>query len=183
MQLCIILFALSLKLDEQYFDEMINKTGAHIRLNKYPEQKTPPISGQLRSGAHTDYGTLTILFAEDTPGGLQVMDKRGNWIDVHPQSGSFIVNIGDSMARWTNDTWVSTLHRVVNPPPEDSLQERLSVAYFHAPNYDTEICCLESCKDQKRPPKYESIHYAPYYIEKLMKSRQAVSGKTVSASR
>ena len=169
------MFALALDMDEHYFDAKIDKTGAHIRLNKYPPQLTPPVPGQLRCGAHSDYGTLTILYGEDTPGGLQVMGSNGVWLDVHPQPDAFVVNIGDSMARWTNDRWVSTIHRVVNPSLEHSSTERLSVAFFHAANYDTEIRCLESCQSHGKPPKYESIHYAAYYIEKLMKSRQTMN--------
>ena len=165
-------FALALDLDEGYFNDKIDRTGAHMRLNKYPAQIVPPEPGQLRSGAHTDYGTLTILYGEDTPGGLQAMGPDGEWIDIHPAPGSFIVNIGDSMARWTNDRWISTLHRVVNPPREHAASERLSVAFFHATNYDTEISCLESCAVPGKPPKYEPTHYAAYYIDKLMKSRQ-----------
>jgi isopenicillin N synthase-like dioxygenase len=167
-------FALALDLDESYFDNKVDRTGAHMRLNKYPAQNTPPKPGQLRSGAHTDYGTLTILYGEDTPGGLQVMGPGGDWIDIHPAPGTFIVNIGDSMARWTNDRWVSTLHRVVNPPRDHSASERLSVAFFHATNYDAEIKCLESCQIPGEPPKYEPTYYAAYYIDKLMKSRQTV---------
>jgi isopenicillin N synthase-like dioxygenase len=166
------IFALALDLDESYFDTKIDRTGAHMRLNKYPAQDTPPKPGQLRSGAHTDYGTLTILYGEDTPGGLQVMGNDGEWADVHPAKDSFIVNIGDSMARWTNDRWISTLHRVVNPPREHAAAERLSVAYFHATNYDAEIKCLESCLAPGENSKYEPTFYAAYYIDKLMKSRQ-----------
>lgn len=169
------IFALALDLDEDYFDNKIDRTGAHMRLNKYPAQKAPPKPGQLRSGAHTDYGTLTILYGEDTPGGLQVMGNDGNWIDVRAAPGTFIVNIGDSMARWTNDRWVSTLHRVVNPPREHADSERLSVAYFHAANYDAEIKCLESCLAPGETPKYEPTFYAAYYIDKLMKSRQTAA--------
>jgi isopenicillin N synthase-like dioxygenase len=167
-------FALALDLDESYFDPKIDRTGAHMRLNKYPAQQTPPVPGQLRSGAHTDYGTLTILYGEDTPGGLQVMGPDGNWIDVHAPPGTFVVNIGDSMARWTNDRWVSTLHRVINPPREHADAERLSVAFFHASNYDTEIKCLEGCLAPGETPRYEPTFYAAYYIDKLMKSRQTV---------
>lgn len=165
-------FALALDLDEGFFDDKVDRTGAHIRLNKYPAQENPPEPGQLRCGAHTDYGTLTILYGEDTPGGLQVRGIDGDWIDIHPEPGSFVVNIGDSMARWTNDRWVSTLHRVVNPPREHAASQRLSAAFFHAANYDTEIRCLESCQAPGTPPKYEPTYYAAYYIDKLMKSRQ-----------
>ena len=170
------LFAVALEINPDYFDDKINKTGAHMRLNKYPPQETAPVPGQLRSGAHTDYGTLTILYGEDTPGGLQVMGSDGNWFDVHPKPGTFIVNIGDCMARWTNDRWKSTLHRVVNPPRSEAQSERLSVAYFHSTNYDAEIKCLETCQSKSNPPKYEPIHYASYYIEKLMQSRQTLNG-------
>lgn len=172
------IFALALDLSEDYFDNKIDRTGAHMRLNKYPAQITPPEPGQLRSGAHTDYGSVTILYGEDTPGGLQAMGPDGDWIDVHPPHGSFVVNIGDSMARWTNDRWVSTLHRVVNPPREHAQSERLSVAFFHAPNYDAEIRCLESCRIPGEPPKYDPIYFAAYYIDKLMKSRQTVQDST-----
>ena len=170
-------FALALDLEEEFFDHKVDRTIAHIRLNKYPAQEKAPEPGQLRSGAHTDYGTLTILYGEDTPGGLQARGPDGGWIDVHPEPGSFVVNIGDSMARWTNGRWVSTLHRVVNPPREHAGAERLSAAFFHQPNYDAEIRCLESCQDSGNPPKYEPTFYAAYYIDKLMKSRQTVAAE------
>ena len=168
------LFALTLNLDEKFFVNKINKTGAHMRLNKYPVQTTPPLKGQLRSGAHTDYGTLTILYGEDNPGGLQVKFPDNKWYDVHPEPNAFVINIGDCMARWTNDRWKSTLHRVTNPPSELANSERLSVAFFHSTNYDAEIKCLESCTCFDNPSKYAPMHYAAYYIDKLMKSRQTV---------
>lgn len=167
-------FALALDLDETFFVDKISKTGSHMRLNKYPAQTTPPVPGQLRSGAHTDYGTLTILYGEDSPGGLQVMLPDNKWHDIHPEPEAFVINIGDCMARWTNDRWRSTLHRVNNPPSELANNERLSVAFFHSTNYDAEIKCLESCKSSTNTSKHDPIHYAAYYIDKLMKSRQTV---------
>src|SRR3974390_566150 len=85
-------------------------------------QNRPP--GQARSGAHTDYGALTILLAEKAPGGLQVKLRNGGWVDVEPRPNSFIINIGDLMAMWTNDHWVSNLHRVVNPPADTAQSTR-----------------------------------------------------------
>ena len=95
-------------------------------------QPETPLPGQIRAGAHTDYGTLTILYGKDKPGGLQAFSPEGKWIDVRPPPGAFVVNIGDMMARWTNDRWVSTLHRVVNPPRSEDRAERLSIAFFHS---------------------------------------------------
>ena len=91
----------------------------------------------MRAGAHSDYGSLTILLATAGAGGLQVRDGHGTWIDVEPVPNTFIVNLGDLMAQWTNDRWVSTLHRVANPPPDRRAgSRRASIAFFHQPNHD-----------------------------------------------
>ena len=112
----------------------------------YPEQKIAPLPGQLRAAAHTDYGTVTILKPGDTVGGLQVADSDGNWHDVPMIPGSFVINQGDLMARWTNDRWLSTLHRVANPPEEaKGGSRRLSIVFFHHPNYDATVSCLPTC--------------------------------------
>ena len=111
--------------------------------------------GQLRAGAHSDYGSLTILKAEANPGGLQVYNKAGEWVDVPIVPDCFVVNIGDLMARWTNDRWVSTLHRVINPPREHALgSRRQSLVFFHNPNYDADISCLPTCIAAGEPPRY-----------------------------
>ena len=164
-------FALALDLREDFFDDKIADTISHIRFNKYPAQLEPPLPGQLRAGAHTDYGTLTILYGEDTPGGLQVINRQGHWVDVHPAPGSFVINLGDLMARWTNDRWVSTLHRVVNPPRQFADRERLSIAFFHAPSYDAEIKCVDTCQGPGNPPKYEPLTYGEYRLDKTLKTR------------
>ena len=87
-----------------------------MRLNYYPAQAVPPAPGQLRASAHTDYGGFTILSGEDVPGGLQVRTRDDRWVDVPTSPTTFVVNIGDLLMRWTNDRWLSNLHRVVNPP-------------------------------------------------------------------
>jgi len=75
-----------------------------------------------------------------------VQNKDGAWIDVPTLPGTFIVNLGDLMAEWTNDRWVSTLHRVINPPRDKAIgSRRLSMAFFHQPNYDAVIECLPTC--------------------------------------
>ena len=144
-------FAIALGIDERWFDDKIARSISHIRFNKYMAQKEAPLPGQLRAGAHTDYGTLTILYGEDRPGGLQAFSPDGEWIDVRPPPGAFVVNIGDMMARWTNDRWVSTLHRVVNPPRSEDRAERLSIAFFHQPGHDIEIRCIDTCHGPGNP--------------------------------
>jgi isopenicillin N synthase-like dioxygenase len=137
------IFALALKLPEHYFDDKINHHISRLRVRNYPAQTVAPAPGQIRAGAHSDYGSLTLLATEDKPGGLQVCNAEGSWRDVPVVPGTFIVNIGDLMARWTNDTWVSTLHRVVNPPLDaGSEARRLSLVFFHNPNHDAEITSL-----------------------------------------
>ncbi len=146
------IFAVALNLSEQHFDKLINRHISRLRVRNYPEQLTEPMPGQIRAGAHSDYGSLTILAAEDKPGGLQVCNSEGQWVDVPIAEDCFIVNIGDLLALWTNDTWVSTLHRVVNPPANTGAgSRRQSLVFFHNPNYDAEIVSLVP----HAAPKYE----------------------------
>ena len=97
------LFALALDQPETFFDEKIDRHISRLRVRNYPAPLEPPAPGQLRAGAHSDYGSLTILKAEDKAGGLQVHNKAGAWVDVPIVPDCFIVNLGDLMARWTND--------------------------------------------------------------------------------
>ncbi len=109
------LFALALDLPEAFFRDKTDRHISGIRANHYPEQVEPPAPGQIRAGAHTDYGAVTILLPENVPG-LQVLNREGAWVDVVAPPGTFVCNIGDLMQHWTNDRWISTMHRVVNPP-------------------------------------------------------------------
>jgi isopenicillin N synthase-like dioxygenase len=149
------IFAVALDLPERHFDPAVDRSISRIRLRNYPEPRTPPEPGQLRAGAHSDYGSLTILLAEDKPGGLQVCNSIGNWVDVPVVPGCFIVNIGDLLQRWTNDRWVSTLHRVVNPPIERrGGSRRQSIVFFHNPNYDATIDAIDTCVAAGERPRY-----------------------------
>lgn len=146
------LAALALDADERFFDDKIDRHVSAMRLNFYPEQTAAPKPGQLRAGAHTDYGVFTILNGENVPGGLQVLAKDGGWIDVETDPETFVVNIGDLLMRWTNDRWVSNSHRVVNPPaPIASRAKRLSIAFFQQPNYDALIECIAPAGKAKYP--------------------------------
>jgi isopenicillin N synthase-like dioxygenase len=158
------LAALALDLDEHFFADKIDRHVSAMRLNFYPEQTTTPHAGQLRAGAHSDYGAFTILNGENVPGGLQVLAKDGHWIDVETDPETFVINIGDLLMRWTNDRWVSNTHRVVNPPASiASRAKRLSIAFFQQPNYDALIECIAPPGKAKYPPvrsgEYRDLKY------------------------
>ena len=162
------LFALALDLDPDFFDDKIDRHISALRAIDYPHPMQAPMPGQLRAGAHSDYGSLTILLQEDAPGGLQVRDRSGAWRDVPHVPGAFVVNIGDLMARWTNDRWVSTLHRVVNPPADaGGSTRRQSVAFFHQPNWDAQIECIPSCLAPGEQPKYAPVGSGAYLMAKF----------------
>jgi isopenicillin N synthase-like dioxygenase len=158
------LAAVALDVTETFFDDKVDRPIGTMRLNYYPAQATPPLPGQLRAGPHTDYGGFTILSGEDVPGGLQVRTRDERWIDVATAPLTFVVNIGDLLMRWTNDRWLSNMHRVVNPPGDGAAGPRLSIAFFSHPNYDALIECLPSQGPARHAPvvsgDYRDMKYA-----------------------
>ena len=105
-------------------------------VNYYPSVDFVPPVGQLRRGAHTDYGTITLLYAESEPG-LQIR-RNGEWIDVPAAPGGFIVNIGDLLSTWVGGRWTSTMHRVLVPDGRAN-RDRMSIPFFVHPDFYTEI--------------------------------------------
>ncbi|MEW1611500.1 MULTISPECIES: 2OG-Fe(II) oxygenase family protein [unclassified Streptomyces] len=164
------LFALGLGLPEDWFDDKIDQHMTNMTANYYPAQETPPEPGQLRKGVHSDWGSLTILYQDNGTGGLQVQSKTGAWLDVPVIDGSFVVNIGDLMANWTNNQWVSTVHRVVNPPAELAGAERYSIPFFHQPNFDAVIECIPTCTGPENPPKHLPVRSGEYITGKFRKA-------------
>lgn len=142
-------FALALGLEEHWFDRWLETPMATLGPLHYPPQKGHITEAQLGAGAHTDFGCLTML-AQDDAGGLQVRDAAGQWLDAPPIAGSFVVNIGDMMERWTNGVFTSTLHRVINV----SGRERYSLPYFFDPDFNAEVACLPTCLAPGEKPKY-----------------------------
>lgn len=160
------LVALALGLDEGFFEDKIDRHITAMRINFYPAQEVPAAAGQLRAGAHTDYGLLTILNGENTAGGLEVRTLQGEWIPVETEPGSFVVNIGDLLMRWTNDRWLSNLHRVANPPPDAGPSaQRISIAFFHHPNYDARVECVAPAGEAKYPPILSGEYRAQKYAQ------------------
>jgi len=165
-------FALALDQPENFFADKIDCHVSTMRLVYYPAQPRAPLPGQIRAGAHSDYGAFTILRTEAAPGGLQVVRRGGDWIDAPLVDRGFIVNIGDLLMRWTNDRWVSTVHRVVNPP--DDVRERatrLSVAFFQVPNHDVDVRCFESCASAADPPRYAPTTAGAHWRAKILAAR------------
>jgi isopenicillin N synthase-like dioxygenase len=165
------LSALALDLPEAYFSSWFEDPILGLRFVNYPDQSVAPRPGQLRYGAHHDYGGLTILRQESAPGGLQIRDADGEWKEVGVVPQSFVINVGDLMARWTNDRWRSTLHRVANPGRGwECSTRRLSMVAFTGPNEASEVACLPSCCGVGNPPRYEPVMAGRYVLGKLTAS-------------
>ena len=175
------IFAVGLGLDVDYFEDKIDRHISMFRALNYPDQPDEPLEGQLRAGAHSDYGSLTILRQEQRPGGLQVMTKSDGWMDVPAIPGALVVNIGDLMAEWTNDRWVSTLHRVVNPPRDQANDSRrISLVFFHQPNYDALIECLPTLPwSPARRPHHAPISSGDHLYSKFVKQTTFGQGVAV----
>jgi isopenicillin N synthase-like dioxygenase len=153
-------FAAALNLAENYFRPFIDRHITAMRALHYPALTAAPQPGQLRIGAHTDFGSLTILLSDGTPG-LQVY-RDGGWSDVVLEPDELLVNIGDLMADWTDGRWTSTLHRVVPSAPD---RDRLTVTYFHHPNYDAVITPLS--QGGGRQAAKEAVTAGEYLAQKL----------------
>jgi isopenicillin N synthase-like dioxygenase len=165
------LFAEALGLPADYFADKTDRSVDYLRVINYPAQVQAPAAGQLRAGEHTDYGTLTLVATEDAPGGLQVRTRAGEWADVPHVAGGLVVNIGDMMAQWTNDVWVSTLHRVANPETGQATSRRQSIVFFQNPNYDTLIKPLATCVSEVNPPRYEATPAGEWLVDKATRQR------------
>lgn len=148
-------FAAALDLAPDFFVSRFRDHNSSFRIAHYPPLAAPPAPGQLRAGAHTDYGALTILLGEDVPGGLEILTPDGAWLPVKTGPRDFVVNIGDLMMAWSNDRWLSNRHRVANPPPDAwPGPSRISLAYFCNPDDALEIACLPGCATPENPARH-----------------------------
>jgi isopenicillin N synthase-like dioxygenase len=167
------IFAIALGLPERWFDDKFDKHNATLVAVNYPDQAREPRPGQLRCGPHTDYGALTILKSENRPGGLEVLTGDDAWQPVSIIPNTFVVNLGDLMQLWTNDCWVSNLHRVSNPPRDATVgTRRQSLVYFLHPNYDAVIECIPSCR-RDGVAKYSPVVAIDHLMSKFAKMSDA----------
>jgi isopenicillin N synthase-like dioxygenase len=162
------LMAVALDLDAGHFAPSFARHTSALRALHYPPLERAPEPGQLRAGAHSDYGSLTILKPGEGRGGLEVRARSGEWVTVPVVRDAFVVNIGDVMERWTNDRWVSTLHRVTIPPDElAATEERFSMAFFQNPSADAVIEVVPTCVDDGSPPAYAPIDFGSWLRAKV----------------
>lgn len=166
--------ALGLGIDEHWFDAYTRIGDNTLRLLHYPQVSKTVFrqrAGQVRAGAHTDYGSITLLF-QDQRGGLQVQSNKGDFVDAKPIPGTVVINAGDLLARWSNDTIRSTVHRVVEPPAGleeqgDKHPARYSVAYFCNPDFDRWIDAIPGTTEGLDTKKYEGVNSGEYLVQRL----------------
>lgn len=168
------IFADALDLPADFFDGYTDHSLDVLRMNNYA---LPPgeveLDGDLTGmGEHTDYGIVTVLWADQVKG-LQVLDRDGAWQDVAPADGALLINLGDLMARWTNERWMSTLHRVKPPVVDGAIERRRSAAFFHDGNIDATISTLPSCVGAGS--RYSPITVGEHIGTKLAGSRAGQS--------
>ena len=158
--------ALTLDLEPSTFNEFGQNALAILRLLHYPPQPPDASEDERGIGAHSDFGGITLLLQDDV-GGLQVYGSpSSSWIDVVPTLGAYVVNLGNLLMRWTNDRYVSNLHRVIN----QSGRGRYSVPFFFSGNPDYVVRCLPGCEEEGRGPKHE-----PIKVEDWMRGRYAAT--------
>lgn len=167
------IFADALGTEPGYFGRLTDHSIDVLRMNNYAlPEGTAALDGDLTGmGEHTDFGIVTVLWA-DQVAGLQVLGDDQRWHDVSPADGALLVNLGDLTARITNDRWTSTLHRVKPPVVGGTIQRRRSAAFFHDGNADAMIETLPSHLGDDRGLAYEPITVRDHIKAKLQGSRQ-----------
>lgn len=157
--------ALFLGLEETYFDHEIHNGNSILRAIHYPPITSEPDSA-IRAEQHEDINLITLLVGASA-GGLQLLNKEGEWLDIVPGEDEIVINVGDMLQRLTNNHLKSTTHRVVNPPREMWHLPRLSIPFFLHPRKTMDLSCLDSCVDEEHPLAYEPITAGDYLDERL----------------
>jgi isopenicillin N synthase-like dioxygenase len=147
------IMAAGLDLPQEFFTKRHQGQNVTLRFLHYPAGLAVSSAAQFGAGAHTDYGSITLLYQDDV-GGLEVRGTDGCWHPAPAVRDALLVNTGDLMQRWTNDRFRSTVHRV---RPIGGLADRYSIAFFVDPDTNVRVECIESCKSERRPPRYSAV--------------------------
>jgi isopenicillin N synthase-like dioxygenase len=145
--------AIDLGADPEYFTPLFGRNYG-FRLSHYAAVTDP--STCFGASPHSDWGNLTLL-AQDSPG-LEVQGQDGTWIPVAVTAGALVCNIGDSLARWSNGSYLSTRHRVINPTGKP----RFSVGFFANADLDAMVEPLPSCVQLGQMPKFPPIEFGEF---------------------
>lgn len=163
-------FAEALDLPLNFFRKCHSGEVITLRYLHYPLIDKKPKEGQLGAGAHTDYGTVTLLY-QDNIGGLEVKGVDDIWHQATFIPDTVIINTGDLMSRWTNGKYRSTLHRVrARTRKEFRATDRYSIAFFVDPDNDTPIRVLPSCQSSENPPKFPDTTAGEHIQERIAAS-------------
>uniref|UniRef100_A0A7S0F6B3 Fe2OG dioxygenase domain-containing protein n=1 Tax=Craspedostauros australis TaxID=1486917 RepID=A0A7S0F6B3_9STRA len=181
------MLAVALDVEPTYFDSHFENPITTLRLNRYEPTKSDPDNGIFACGAHSDYGMITLLLTDDNPG-LQILTKRGEWIDVPPQPNKFVINLGDMLERWTNGKCRSTKHRVLS----NGSRARYSAPVFYDPSFDALVECLDNCRDYdsgernadgtKRVHQLEPITVGAHLLQKYEQTHKEFSNNDASSN-
>ncbi|MCM4166395.1 Validamycin A dioxygenase [Arenibacter antarcticus] len=158
--------ALHLDLEETYFDNYIKNGNSILRPIHYPPIEQEP-KNAVRAAAHGDINLITLLMGAHGKG-LQVKNKKGEWIDAIASPDQLMINVGDMLSRLSNNKLKSTIHQVVNPPRELWGTSRYSVPFFMHPISEMPLNCLENCIDASNPKLYNDISAGEFLHERLV---------------
>ncbi|KAL5612647.1 hypothetical protein BROUX41_004258 [Berkeleyomyces rouxiae] len=159
--------AMGMDLDVNHFDRFTDNGDNTLRLLHYPPVSSDKLQTAVRAGHHTDYGSITILFQDDR-GGLQIRSPNGTFVNATPIKNTVVINAGDLLALWSNDTIKSTMHRVVEPPVKSAeYPARYSIAYFCNPNFACDIKAIPGTYATESEKKYEPINSGEYLVQRL----------------
>lgn len=157
--------ALHLNLEEDYFDHKIVNGNSILRPIHYPPITVEP-NNSIRAGEHEDINLITLLVGASADG-LQVLNKKNEWVSVTKVEECIIINVGDMLQRLTNNRLKSTTHRVINPPKENWGTSRYSIPFFLHPKPNVSLACLENCTSIDNPKQYSDITAIDYLNERL----------------
>ncbi|MDG1246619.1 MAG: 2-oxoglutarate and iron-dependent oxygenase domain-containing protein [Polaribacter sp.] len=157
--------SLHLGLEETYFDNFIKNGNSILRPIHYPPIETEP-KGAERAAAHGDINLITLLMGAQGKG-LQVQNHKGEWIDAVAAPDELMINVGDMLARHSNNKLKSTIHKVTNPPKEMWGTSRYSIPFFMHPISAMKLDVLENCIDEENPKKYEDITAGDFLNQRL----------------